>query len=221
MLDVIPAEKPFLQALRDATNKHGIFLIFDEVMTSRLSPGGMQEMYGILPDMTTLGKYIGGGMPFGAFGGRTEIMKHFDARQPAAFPHAGTFNNNVLSMSAGFAGMSLYSPEVAKQHNARGDRLRHRLNDLANKKDVKMQFTGIGSMLNVHMRSEPIHNPADAAKANMSLRELFFFDLLAQWIWVARRGMIVLSLPITEADCDQLVAAVEKFVDIRRSLLTA
>src|SRR5262249_26944600 len=140
----IPAEKPFLHALREMTSEHGILLIFDEVMTSRLSPAGLQGLYGILPDITTLGKYIGGGITCGAFGGRAQIMKHFDVRQPGAFPHAGTFNNNVLTMSAGLAGMSLYTPELAKQHNVRGDSLRHRLNALAKKKGVEMQFTGIG-----------------------------------------------------------------------------
>lgn len=217
----IPAEKPFLQALRETTSSYGIILIFDEVMTSRLSSGGLQEMHDVLPDMTTLGKYIGGGMTFGAFGGRTDIMKHFDARQPNAFPHAGTFNNNMLTMSAGLAGMSLYTPEVAKQHNARGDRLRERLNQLMNRKGLNIQFTGIGSILNVHMHSEPIRTPTDAAKTDMNLRELFFFDLMAQGIWLARRGMIVLSLPITDADCDQFIAAVENVVNMRRSLLTA
>jgi glutamate-1-semialdehyde 2,1-aminomutase len=215
----IPAEKPFLQALREATSEHGILLIFDEVMTSRLSPGGLQEAHGILPDITTLGKYIGGGMTCGAFGGRAGTMRHFDARQPGAFPHAGTFNNNVLTMAAGIAGMSLYTPELARQHNARGDVLRRRLNDLAKKKGVRMQFTGMGSMLNAHMCSGPIQNPADAARADKDLADLFFFDLLAQGFWFARRGMIVLSLTNTDAECDQLAAAVEKFIDARRSLL--
>jgi glutamate-1-semialdehyde 2,1-aminomutase len=217
----IPAERAFLQALREAASKHGILLIFDEVMTSRLSPGGLQEAYGILPDITTLGKYIGGGMTCGAFGGRAEIMQRFDARQPGAFPHAGTFNNNVLTMSAGIAGMSLYTPEVARQHNARGDSLRRKLNELAKAEGVNMQFTGIGSMLNLHMCSGPVKNPADAAKADKDLADLFFFDLLAKGFWFARRGMVVLSLPNTDADCGRFAAAVEEFIDQRRPLFTA
>ncbi|HEX7286716.1 MAG TPA: aspartate aminotransferase family protein [Candidatus Angelobacter sp.] len=217
----IPADKSFLQALRDATREHGIFLIFDEVMTSRLSPSGLQGRHGILPDITTLGKYIGGGMTCGAFGGRAEIMQYFDARQANAFPHAGTFNNNVLTMSAGLAGMSIYTPEAAEQLNARGDRLRRRLNDLVKKEGVKMQFTGTGSMLNVHMCTGPIRNPAEAAKADKDLADLFFFDLVAQGFWLARRGMIVLSLPNTDAECDQFAGAVEEFVATRRPLLAA
>ena len=218
----LPADKSFLQALREITRKHDIYLIFDEVMTSRLSPGGLQEKHGILPDLTTLGKYIAGGMSFGAFGGRKDIMEHFDPRKDAFFPHAGTFNNNVLSMSAGIAGMTqVYTPEAARQLNSRGDELRRRLNNLVEVKGVNMLFTGIGSMLNVHIRSGPVRTPADALKGNSDLRELFFLDMIAQGIWMARRGMMALSLPIDDADCDTLVAAVEEFIDARRSLLTA
>jgi glutamate-1-semialdehyde 2,1-aminomutase len=215
----IPADRLFLHALREATSKHNIALIFDEVMTSRLSPGGLQEAHGIVPDITTLGKYIGGGLTCGAFGGKAEIMQRFDARRSDAFPHAGTFNNNVLTMSAGVAGLSLYTAETVKQHNARGEALRLRLNELARKKEVSMQFTGIGSMLNAHMCSGPIRNPADAAKADRDLAELFFFDLLARGFWIARRGMIVLSLPNTDRDCDQFAAAVEEFMETRKPLL--
>ena len=215
----IPAEKAFLQALRDATARHGALLIFDEVMSSRLSPGGLQEAYGVIPDMTTLGKYLGGGMSFGAFGGRADLMAFFDARRPDAFRHAGTFNNNVLTMSAGLAAMSIYTPDVARRHNARGDALRDRLNALAREKGAGMQVTGMGSMLNVHMRREPI--PADVAKQNFDLRDLLFFDLLDQGIWMARRGMAAVSLAISEQDYDRLVAAVEEFIVQRRSLVSA
>lgn len=95
----IPAERGFLVALRRACTEHNVILIFDEVMTSRLSTGGYQAMVGVTPDMTTLGKYLGGGMSFGAFGGRMDIMARFDPDRPDAWPHAGTFNNNVLSMA--------------------------------------------------------------------------------------------------------------------------
>ena len=207
----LPADKTFLESLREATRRHGIYLIFDEVMTSRLSPGGLQEVYGILPDMTTLGKYIGGGMSFGAFGGRRDIMQHFDPRQTGSFPHAGTFNNNVLSMSAGIIGITrIYTPEAVRELNARGDRLRGRLNHLVQAKRVGMLFTGLGSMLTVHMRGGPIRTPADTLEGNLTLRQLFFFDMVEQGIWIAPRGMINLSLPITERDCDRLVAALEE-----------
>ena len=94
-------------------------------MTSRLAPGGLQSVVGVKPDLTTFGKYIGGGMSFGAFGGRAEIMDLFDPRRPDALPHAGTFNNNVLTMTAGLAGLTeVYTPEAAVALNARGETLR-------------------------------------------------------------------------------------------------
>src|SRR6185437_12447639 len=97
----IPAEREFLAALRTLASETGAILIFDEVMTSRLAPGGLQEVHNIAPDLTTLGKYVGGGMSFGAFGGRADLMEWFDPRRKDGFQHAGTFNNNVLTMTAG------------------------------------------------------------------------------------------------------------------------
>lgn len=218
----ISAERDFLALLRNEATRHGVTLIFDEVMTSRLAPGGLQEIHGILPDMTTLGKYIGGGMSFGAFGGKREIMQLFDPRRPDALPHAGTFNNNVLSMSAGLAGLTqVYTPDVARTLNARGDALRTQLNQICLRHEVPMQFSGRGSMMNVHMSGSPIRTPADAAQGNQELRELFYLDMLDQGIWIARRGMINLSLPVGDGECEQLVRALEGFIDQRQVLLEA
>ena len=138
-------------------------LIFDEVMTSRLAPGGLQEKHGILPDMTTLGKYVGGGMSFGAFGGKAELMEWFDPRRKDGFQHAGTFNNNVLTMNAGYVGLTeIYTPERARALNEFGDGLRERLNAVVRRRGLAMQFTGSGSMIGVHMTDAPIRNEADA-----------------------------------------------------------
>jgi glutamate-1-semialdehyde 2,1-aminomutase len=216
----IAAEPGFLHALRAAATRTGALLILDEVMTSRLAPGGLQALHGVTPDLTTLGKYIGGGMSFGAFGGRADIVDLFDPRRPDALPHAGTFNNNVLTMSAGLAGLTqVFTPAAQIALNARGDALRQRLNAICYTHDAKMQFTGIGSMLSVHMMRGAIRTPDDAAKGDQKLKELFFFDMLAAGIWLARRGMMALCLPIGDAECDRLAAAVEEFCQSRRSLL--
>src|SRR5262249_22422831 len=106
----IPATREFLQALRDACTKHGIILIFDEVMTSRLSPGGLQKATGVTPDMTSFGKYLGGGASFGAFGGRADVMARYDPSRADAVSHAGTFNNNVISMAARLTGRRRLEP---------------------------------------------------------------------------------------------------------------
>jgi glutamate-1-semialdehyde 2,1-aminomutase len=217
----IAAEPGFLQALREAATRIGALLILDEVMTSRLAPGALQSVRGVKPDLTSFGKYIGGGMSFGAFGGRADIMDLFDPRRPDALPHAGTFNNNVLTMAAGLAGLTeVFTREAAIALNARGDALRDRLNGLCQAAKAPVQFTGIGSMMSVHMLRGPVRSPTDAAKGDAKLKELFFFDMLAQGVWLARRGMMSLSLPIGDAECDRLAGAVEEFLGSRRSLFT-
>jgi len=216
----IPGERDFLLALREGATRHGAVLIFDEVMTSRLSPGGLQEALGIIPDMTTLGKYIGGGMSFGGFGGRADLMERYDPRRPGALPHAGTFNNNILTMSAGLAGMTeIFTRDAARRLTALGEGLRRRLNALCAARRAPMQFTGYGSLMSVHFSAEPVRTPADAAAAHQALKELFFFDMLERGIYLARRGMLILSLPIGEAECDRLAEAVEEFLATRAPLL--
>lgn len=217
----IPADESFLHMLRERTERHGIVLIFDEVMTSRLGPGGLQGAYGIRPDLTSLGKYIGGGMTAGAFGGRAELMERYDPRKSAPLQHSGTYNNNVFSLRAGIAGLrEVYTADAAVALNARGERLRERLNAVCERADAALQVTGIGSMLAFHARRGTIRAPADAASGNARVRELLFYDLLAHGIYtMPRRGFMALSLPLTEADFAALEGAVEEFVGARASLL--
>ena len=167
-----------------------------------------------------MGKYIGGGMSFGAFGGRADILDRYDPRRPDALPHAGTFNNNVLTMAAGHAGLTqIYTPEAAIDLNARGDALRDRLNALCKAQNAKMQFTGIGSMISVHFTRAHVRSPKEANASDQKLKELFFFDMLEKGIWIARRGFFALCLPLGEAEFDKLAQAVEEFLSSRRSLL--
>jgi glutamate-1-semialdehyde 2,1-aminomutase len=215
----IPAEREFLAGLRALADATGALLIFDEVMTSRLAPGGLQEAHDILPDLTTLGKYVGGGMSFGAFGGRADIMQHFDPRRPDAFQHAGTFNNNMLTMNAGYVGLTeIYTPERARLLNRWGDGLRDRLNAIVRRHGLAMQFTGRGSMMSVHMSDRPIRCEDDAMHGNDALRDLFWFDLVASGIWFAKRGMFALSIALDETDANKLADAVEDFAQTRASL---
>ena len=218
----IPATREFLAALRDATRRTGAVLIFDEVMTSRHGAGGLQARHGVIPDMTTLGKYMAGGMSFGAFGGRREIMEVFDGHRPGTLTHAGTFNNNVWSMAAGCVAMGeIFDAAAAEALYARGEALRLALNGACRRAGVAMQFTGLGSMINVHFRTGPIERSYRQGEAEEGLRELFFLDMLAAGIYLARRGMAALSLPVTDADCARYVGAVEEFIAARRPLLTA
>ncbi|UPY38199.1 aminotransferase class III-fold pyridoxal phosphate-dependent enzyme [Sediminicoccus sp. KRV36] len=218
----IPATREFLEMLRAEATEHGIVLTFDEVMTSRHSAGGLQKLHGITPDLTTLGKYVAGGMSFGAFGGRADIMSVYDPAHPKALPHGGTFNNNVLSMAAGVVAMGeIFDDAAAEALRARGDALREALNAVCQRHRAQMQFTGIGSMIQPHFRKGEVLRPYVQSPAEEALRELFFLDLMAAGIYIARRGMVALSLPVGDAECARYVAAVEAFCATRRPLLTA
>jgi glutamate-1-semialdehyde 2,1-aminomutase len=208
----VPADRGFLSMLRDRTTDVGAVLIFDEVMTSRMSDGGMQKRLGITPDLTTLGKYLGGGMTFGAFGGRSDLMAMYDPRREAAVPHSGTFNNNVLSMAAGYAGLSrIFGSATSEALFDRGESLRRRLNELCVDHRRAMQWTGLGSLMTVHFQVEPITAAKDI-RPQADLRELFHLDMLARGFHLARRGMIALSLEIGDAECDAFIAAVADFL---------
>ena len=217
----IPAMPGFLELLRSETEKVGALLIFDEVVTSRLHPRAVHGAMNLKPDLVTLGKYIGGGLPFGAFGGDASIMAFFDPRVPGFAPHAGTFNNNVLTMRVALAGLSaVYTPEAAAVLNARGEELRASLNALARDHQATLQFTGLGSIMGAHMTTRPIASPEDAAAGCPELRELLFFHLLEHNIYIAKRGMIALSLPTSDDQIVRLRAAVAGFLDRYRLLLT-
>ncbi len=216
----LPSAREYLLMLREETARRGIVLIFDEVMTSRLHPGGLSAHFGIEPDLKTLGKYIGGGMSFGAFGGKRAIMEQFDPARPNALPHAGTFNNNTLTMTAGHAALTqIFTPAACVELNERGDRLREDLNTLFMRYQAPMRATGMGSMLTVHMVAGEVTTPADAAGADKRMKQLFFLDLLDDGIYLAERGFITLSLVITEEDSARALQAIERFIQNRRALL--
>ena len=129
----IPGSLPFLQYLRSYASSHDALLIFDEVMTSRLSYRGLGHKLGIQPDLMTLGKWVGGGMSFGAFGGRRDIMEMYDPRKSGGLAHAGTFNNNVISMAAGCAGCKVLDEENTNRLNDLGERLKEMVTDVIEK----------------------------------------------------------------------------------------
>ena len=220
----LPADRDFLFALRQACSEHNVVLIFDEVMTSRLSTGGYQAMVGVTPDMTTLGKYLGGGLSFGAFGGRMDLMARFDPERADSFPHAGTFNNNVLSMAGGLAGLrKLLTAKAIGLLNRKGDRLRNAINEIAKRHDVGLKATGIGSFVGLHFSRGEVRQPGDLDPAleerRTKLQNLMHLDLIAAGKFFARRGFMALMLPTTEDEVDAFAGAVEEFVVSRKSLL--
>jgi glutamate-1-semialdehyde 2,1-aminomutase len=215
----IAGEVEFLRALREASTRHGIVLIFDEVVSSRMALGGMQSLLGIVPDMTTLGKHVGGGCSFGAFGGRADIMRRFDPREPNALYHAGTFNNNRLTMTAGYTAMSeVFTADAVDRLRERGNELRATLTERFARHAVAAQITGFGSVMNIHFTGRRVRRyedvPADAAP-----KRLWHLHMLNAGYYCPPRGGILMSLPMTEDQLQGVVAAVDRFLDERAALL--
>ncbi len=218
----LPGDPEFLATLRETTRQAGALLIFDEVMTSRTGAGGLQGRLGISPDLTTLGKYIGGGSSFGAFGGRADVMAQFDPARAGALPHAGTFNNNVASMAAGHAGLTkVYPPQVAERHTATGDALREELGRTFRAAGAPLSATGVGSLLAIHATTRPVRSTRDLAGSDPKLLELLFLDLLERGYYIAPRGYLALSLALTATQLAGFVRAVAEILAARAGLWSA
>lgn len=197
------ASPAFLARLRTLCDAHDAVLIFDEVQTSRMSFGGMQARLGIIPDMTTVGKFFGGGLAFGAFGGRAAIMDHFDPARPDALAHAGTFNNNSLTMATAVAAIDHYlTPGALDALFERGEDFRARLNAIFGASGLPFEATGLGSIMNIHARMT-------SPEASAALRRLLQFQMMAQGQYYAARGLIALSLPIGASETDGFFAALD------------
>ncbi|MBX9458858.1 MAG: aminotransferase class III-fold pyridoxal phosphate-dependent enzyme [Aquamicrobium sp.] len=196
----IPAEAAFLAMLREEAARCGAVLIFDEVKTSRLGRAGLQGHYGIVPDMTTLGKYLGAGLSFGAFGGSKALMDRFDPRLPGALKHAGTFNNNIMSMSGGLAGLrSSFTPDAADAFLQRTEAFRATVNARLAQVGLDVCLSGIGSILSLHIGAQPPMKVAQIHPQTMLLRQLVHLNCLERGLLLTPRGDIFLSLPMNEA----------------------
>jgi glutamate-1-semialdehyde 2,1-aminomutase len=218
----IPAEPEYVALLRDRKTRLGALLIFDDVMTSRLGPTGRQGALGITPDMTTLGKYVGGGMTAGAFGGRADIMDRYDPRAKDHFVHNGTFNNNVMTLAGGAAGLEkVFTPEVATALTESGEAFRQRLNALGQKHGLPFQATGFGSLMNVHFINGDIRSHKDLAGRNLTALDLFHLEMIAAGIYITRRGYMALSLALTEDDHDYFIAEADKFLSTYGELIAS
>ncbi|KAL3705901.1 hypothetical protein TMatcc_006910 [Talaromyces marneffei ATCC 18224] len=205
----IPASVEFLRFLREAATASSAVYIIDETMTSRLAYHGWSYKMGIEADLMTLGKWIGGGMTFGAFGGREDIMSQF-GQNTGSLAHSGTFNNNVFSMTAGLAGLQLIDESAIERVNTLGDEMRLQLQEILRRHAVpRMYVRGLGSMLAVHF----------SGQYALIFKGLFFHHLLTHGIYIASRGFISLSIEITQDHVQRFAEAFERFVALYAAFL--
>ncbi len=207
----LPPDPVFLGMLREVTTRLGIVLIFDEVMCLRVSYRGAQGRFGVTPDMTTMGKVIGGGFPLAAFGGRRDLMALLDPSDgPPAIPQTGTFNGAAVAAAAGAAAMEALTPEAFERLEGLGARLREGVSRVFRRREVRAQVTGVGSMFKVHTTDRPFRTLRDTAYADRQMAQGLFFGLLHRGILPFAGGMGCLSTPMTEADADAFVKAVDE-----------
>jgi glutamate-1-semialdehyde 2,1-aminomutase len=167
----IPASREFLAELRRITEEIGAFLIFDEVITGfRMAPGGAQEFFGIIPDVSTYGKVAGGGLPFGAVAGTAAAMRltEYDREPERSILMAGTFNGNPLAIAAGTAVLRRLhrDPQLYARMSAMGDRFRTEINRYAQEQEFPVTAIGVGSMFWMHTVRGPVHSVRDAHRGN-------------------------------------------------------
>jgi glutamate-1-semialdehyde 2,1-aminomutase len=208
---LLPPADGFLQRLRAITGRHGILLIFDEVISFRVGWGGAQERFGVRPDLTTFGKIIGGGLPVGAFGGRSDIMNFYDPRKGGArISHGGTFNANPVTMAAGVATLGALTPEAYARLDALGERLRGGVTRLLAATRRKGQVTGAGSLFWLHWTPEPLTDYRSARPKDAEAPLRVFMGLLNEGILLTQRGLGACSLAMTDEDVDRFINALAR-----------
>jgi glutamate-1-semialdehyde 2,1-aminomutase len=210
------AAPEFLRFLRALTTRIGALLIFDEVIAFRVGPNGAQgRLGGVRPDLTTLGKIIGGGYPSGAFGGRQEVMDQFDQRRPGALVHGGTFNGNPVAVAAGLATLRHLTPQRHAELERMGDRLRAALTAAFEREGLDARATGIASIFQVFPGSGLV------GPEGLTPQSALFLGLLLDGFHLAPRGMGALSTPMTDADLDELVDAVARRLGAMQAVAVA
>jgi glutamate-1-semialdehyde 2,1-aminomutase len=213
-MNCIPPSKSFLQGLRELCDVHGVVLIFDEVMTGfRVAMGGAQAWYGVTPDMTCLGKVIGGGLPVGAFGGKRAIMEHLAPLGPVY--QAGTLSGNPLAMSAGLAMMkAIQKPGLYEQLNARVEQMTAGFQQAANKHGLPFTTNRAGSMFGLFFTElEQVSCFKDVAEHCDGERfNRFFHGMLEQGVYLAPSSFEAgfMSAAHSEQDINDTIAAAER-----------
>ena len=206
----VQATRDYLEMLREVTERHGILLMFDEVFSFRLGYHGAQGEVGVIPDITSLGKIIGGGLPVGATGGRSDVMEVFDqTRKPLRVEHGGTYNANPMTMAAGLAAMRQMTPDAYRRLSALGDRLREGITAAMRDNGLPGRVHGVASMVAMIFNDAPFSDyrsmPLRRREADM-VYALHRY-LLNHGVTIIPHGLMLLSTPMTNDDIDQTIAA--------------
>ena len=244
----IPGSLAFLQFLKSYASSHDALLIFDEVMTSRLSYHGLGYKVGIQPDLMTLGKWVGGGMSFGAFGGRKDIMEMYDPSKSGGLAHAGTFNNNVISMAVGCAGFKVLDEETTDRVNDLGERMKVMVTDVisnhlysdASHTDGAENGTANGTTKGTQphpQNRQPSNGTATMypmyvsgigsilaihfSPSSAHLQSLFYHHMLSKGIYLAERGFMALNIELGIMEVEKFVEATREFVKRYRGAILA
>ena len=212
----IPPIKGFLEGLRSLCNEHDIVLIFDEVMTGfRLSKGGASEYYGVTPDMVTLGKIIGGGLPVGAFGGKKEIMDMVAPVGPVY--QAGTLSGNPIAMGCGYTLLKELNenPSIYSQLEENTAYFEKELRRVFDNKNLRYTINRVGSMISFHFDVDEVNNFDDACNANADLFKTLFHGVLKRGVYFAPSAFesLFLSTTHTKALLDKTIVAIEKTLE--------
>jgi glutamate-1-semialdehyde 2,1-aminomutase len=207
---LVPAERGYLEALRAVTREVGALLIFDEVISFRLGYNGAQGLWDIAPDLTTLGKIIGGGFPVGAIGGSVEVMSVFDPTNgKPPLPHAGTFSANPMTMRAGFVAMQLLDPAAFARLDALGEQLRDGIETAFRHLQIPGHVAGRGSLLRIHFGDRTVRDYRSAyMNADEAKRMAAFTMALLDRGVIAPGGLLALSTPMTPGDIAIVVQAI-------------
>ena len=206
-IGLIPASTEFLSALREWTQANGALLIFDEVITFRSNYGGAQQWYDVQPDLTALGKMIGGGFPVGGIAGRAEVMEVMNPLNgPPAFPLYGTFSANPVTMTAGKTAMTLFDPAAVEAINALGEAARNGLHEAIRIADVPVCVTGRGSMFRLHLSESAPQNYREAylPPERASLLARFVGHLFDGGLLMVETGTGILSTAMRQEEIDRL-----------------
>lgn len=210
-MGVVPPQPGFLEGLREITEQNGSLLIFDEVMTGfRVGYNCAQGYFGVTPDITCLGKVIGGGLPVGAYGGKAEIMKQIAPSGPIY--QAGTLSGNPLAMTAGYETLSQLTPHSYKEFERKADRLEEGLKAAAEKYDIPHTINRAGSMIGIFFTNEDVINYEKAKTSNLEFFAEYYREMANQGVFLPPSQFegLFLSTAHTDEDIEKTIQAAEK-----------